>query len=253
MQDLVLFEKELSRLRLQLPELADCPNRERTVSDGHYFWEDVEEKNGWRLQQNLITGLSRILDEHNIRKAWGSAGVMKEKFRRLTRKEFPEKGDVLGITREKALGIYDHYAVYIGNGRVIHYAGMNGDFSDRIVIHEASMEEFLKEDKDYFVLYFGGDGRCPQKIHSSTSFWRPDIIEPRIEWAKHAEKTLYSPGETVQRAKSRLGEEEYHLAINNCEHFALWCKTGVSQSYQVKRAVNGVTRGHALLRILLDS
>ena len=45
---------------------------------------------------------------------------------------------------------------------------------------------------------------------------------------------LYSAKETVERAKSRIGETQYNLAFNNCEHFALWCKTGLKESSQVE-------------------
>ena len=31
---------------------------------------------------------------------------------------------------------------------------------------------------------------------------------------------------TLERAKSRMGEQKYNLLFNNCEHFANWCKTG---------------------------
>ena len=44
---------------------------------------------------------------------------------------------------------------------------------------------------------------------------------------------LYSAKETVARAKSCLGKAGYDLFGNNCEHFALWCKTGVKTSKQV--------------------
>jgi hypothetical protein len=40
----------------------------------------------------------------------------------------------------------------------------------------------------------------------------------------------------IQRAKSRLGESDYNLLFNNCEHFATWCKTGLQDSEQVKNA-----------------
>ncbi|WP_418540046.1 lecithin retinol acyltransferase family protein, partial [Massilistercora timonensis] len=29
-------------------------------------------------------------------------------------------------------------------------------------------------------------------------------------------------------------EDRYHLLFNNCEHFAIWSKTNISESYQVK-------------------
>ncbi len=42
--------------------------------------------------------------------------------------------------------------------------------------------------------------------------------------------------ETVmQRAHTRLGENHFDFVFNNCEHFATWCKTGISESRQVDR------------------
>ena len=38
---------------------------------------------------------------------------------------------------------------------------------------------------------------------------------------------------TLQRAMSRIGEQDYNLLFNNCEHFATWCKTGRHRSGQV--------------------
>jgi len=36
----------------------------------------------------------------------------------------------------------------------------------------------------------------------------------------------YSPEVVLARAVSRLGEEQYHLITNNCEHFVRWCRNG---------------------------
>ena len=44
---------------------------------------------------------------------------------------------------------------------------------------------------------------------------------------------LYSGEETVRRARGELGKEEYNLVTNNCEHFAIWCKTGLKESSQI--------------------
>ena len=52
---------------------------------------------------------------------------------------------------------------------------------------------------------------------------------------------LYSPAETLRRAKSRLGESSYNLVFNNCEHFVVWCKTGVSESHQVNQIIKSLT------------
>ena len=40
------------------------------------------------------------------------------------------------------------------------------------------------------------------------------------------EGTIYSPAEIVYRAASRLGEDNYNIIFNNCEHFATWCRLG---------------------------
>lgn len=50
------------------------------------------------------------------------------------------------------------------------------------------------------------------------------------------------PSESVvERAASRIGDEGYDLFQNNCEHFAVWCKTGRPQSTQID-AVRYATR-----------
>jgi hypothetical protein len=41
-------------------------------------------------------------------------------------------------------------------------------------------------------------------------------------------------GVTLRRAMGRLGEQNYNLLFNNCEHFAHWCKTGRHRSAQVE-------------------
>ena len=44
----------------------------------------------------------------------------------------------------------------------------------------------------------------------------------------------------ISRAESKLGEREYNTFTNNCEHFALWCKTGVSSSEQINKATDAL-------------
>ena len=41
-------------------------------------------------------------------------------------------------------------------------------------------------------------------------------------------------GVTLRRAMRRIGEQNYNLLFNNCEHFANWCKTGRHRSGQVE-------------------
>ncbi len=120
-----------------------------------------------------------------------------------------EPGDVLAVSRWGNL--YEHYGVYIGQQQVIHFAGEPGDseiFDDSAMVREVSLSGF-EQDSEYRIIAF------PKECSIS---------------GYH----LYSAEETVERAKSRLGERGYGLFGNNCEHFAYWCKTGVKTSKQVK-------------------
>ena len=133
-------------------------------------------------------------------------------------------GDIIGVKRF----LYSHYGVYTGENRVIHYSGDRGDFKGKKTVRYGTMEEFLDGKKEFFELVFPKIHQKPRK-------------EARYE-VQSIEYHLYSPEETVERAKSRLGEDKYNLALNNCEHFAIWCKTGISESYQVKTVIKTVAK-----------
>lgn len=47
------------------------------------------------------------------------------------------------------------------------------------------------------------------------------------------EESPYSRKEIVRRAKSRVGEAEYDLLINNCESYATWCRCGGPIYYNI--------------------
>lgn len=57
---------------------------------------------------------------------------MEDKFERLASDSFLKPGDVIGVSRKW----YDHYGVYIGEGRVIHYADKTKDFGRNVSIYE---------------------------------------------------------------------------------------------------------------------
>ena len=52
---------------------------------------------------------------------------------------------------------------------------------------------------------------------------------------KHDNCSL-DPDEVVFRAGSKLGDKKYSPFTNNCEHFAVWCKTGELSSDQINKA-----------------
>ncbi len=221
--------------------IGDCPNIEMPVNREPIFWRKIGDKGGYECQEHLLFGQYRVVSPSGTRVANGSKSVMLEKMKRLSKKEFLRTGDVIGVSRN---GIYEHFAVYIGSGRVIHYAGEGSDFGGTVSVHEADMSEFLKGSKNYFVVWF--DHGIPYKIQSETTFLFNGPLDYYTGKFQREKRKTFSARDTVERARSRIGETEYNLVTNNCEHFAMWCKTGTSESSQVKNiaraaAASGVT------------
>jgi hypothetical protein len=154
------------------------------------------------------------------------------------RKQEVQRGDIIGVDR----GLYQHYAVYIGNDKVIHYSGSQGDFNDDIYIREASFQEFLGDSTEYFICQFSNRYKAPRKRCSPALLPTPTgLLDDTIDILKNFQYHLFTPEETVARAYSRLGERKYDIINNNCEHFAIWCKTNISESGQVRALLGHYT------------
>lgn len=209
------------------------PNIKTKTLGGNVFWTTLDEEGGYRLQRNDVFGNCRILDDDDCRVAWGDEGMMRAKFRSLTAKVSLRFGDVIGVHR----GLYDHYGVYENDSCVYEYAADRSDFGNA-VIRTSTLKKFIGDSGNCFVLNFPERYDRPRKLNipvdtGSGLFGGMGEIAKAIKLFKSAKYHLYSPEETIQRARSRLGENEYNLAFNNCEHFAIWCKTGISESHQV--------------------
>jgi len=147
-------------------------------------------------------------------------------FKRTVSDSELRKGDVIGVHR---IGIlYDHYGIYTGNNEVIHFSDEGGDFGDDTCIRRTTLTQFKDGASNVFVVYFKN------------------------------EFTVYSPEETVKKAKSLLGKgkDKYSLLTNNCEHFTTWCKTGKHESSQVpillEAAAWAVNRGISPADMILE-
>lgn len=135
----------------------------------------------------------------------------------------PEYGDVIFCRR--IVAAYKHFGIYIGGGYVIHFSEPDDEQShsfDTAIICESSLEEFAKGDK---VLVFN----FPEKFETG---------HPLRHLQEQKDYHIYTPDETVQRAKSKLGTkgvlgDKYNPITNNCEHFATWCKTGIADCKQL--------------------
>jgi hypothetical protein len=91
-----------------------------------------------------------------------------------------------------------HHGIYVGNGRVVHYAGLAHGLR-RGPVEQVSLERFAR-----------GRSIC---------------IQPG--------QRRFDRGQVVERALSRLGESHYRILTNNCEHFCEWALCGESRSGQI--------------------
>lgn len=126
----------------------------------------------------------------------------------LAEKPFPSRDSLLRLGEEPPLAshlvtprlLYRHHGIYVGGGRVIHYAGLAHGLR-RGPVEDVSLEEFA-------------DGR---KVHVRFDVRRFDRRE------------------VVERARSRLGESRYRVLSNNCVHFCAWALRDESRGRRVER------------------
>ncbi|MGI9470777.1 MAG: lecithin retinol acyltransferase family protein, partial [Rubripirellula sp.] len=120
-------------------------------------------------------------------------------------------GDHLFVWR-RCKGIpFQHHAVDIGDGTVVHFtdgsggvAGPGGNFAD-FEVCRTSFDVITRDGQD--------------KVH-------------RISHADALDRD-----EIVARAIGLVGRRGYDLLFDNCEHFAVWCVLGSEESRQVQVAV----------------
>jgi len=96
---------------------------------------------------------------------------------------------------------YTHHGIYVGDGQVVHYAGLSRSWR-----------------------------RGPVQVVSLSEF-----SSGRGVWMKWTPTARYVGTLAAQRALSRVGEDRYRVMTNNCEHFCAWCLDGESRSRQVER------------------
>ena len=84
-----------------------------------------------------------------------------------------------------------------------------------------------------------GDGTVAHYLEGREILRSPFADFSQGEVVSVTEHADASPiGVTLRRAMSRLGEQNYNLLFNNCEHFATWCKTGRHRSVQVDGVID---------------
>ncbi|MCF4996842.1 cytochrome C [Pseudomonas syringae] len=97
---------------------------------------------------------------------------------------------------------YVHHGIYLGRGKVAHYSGFSGSFT-----------------------------AGPVEVTTVGQFANGKPVWLKEEFGE------YSNEDIALRARSRIGESQYRIFSNNCEHFCSWCINGTSCSAQVRSLV----------------
>lgn len=132
----------------------------------------------------------------------------------------PKAGDLVEIFRN----VYEHWAVYVGDGYVVHLLGPDGSFSSSSTIN----------------LPIGKNNVLKQKLLEvvSTDRW---IINNILD-----QESPPRPAEVIVREANALvgSTRPYNVVDYNCEHFATELRYGNAESQQVEDALKvglGVT------------
>lgn len=116
---------------------------------------------------------------------------------------------------------YTHHGIVIGKDEVIHFFKREGD--QKHIVQSTTLQVFADgkaiERKEYI--------RIIEEIEDITGEKLPDYVADDIR-AK-----VEDVAGAVRRAKNLLGEGGYGLTTKNCEHIAMYCKTGHHFSHQV--------------------
>ncbi|XP_059566328.1 phospholipase A and acyltransferase 3-like isoform X9 [Myotis daubentonii] len=127
----------------------------------------------------------------------------------------PKPGDLIEIFRPG----YQHWALYVGDGYVVHLAppGETAGAASASLRSVLTDKAIVKKELLYFVA-----GKDKYRVNN-----------------KHDQKySPLPPNEIVRRAEEKVGREIlYNVTRDNCEHFVNELRYGVSRSDQVTEAV----------------
>lgn len=116
-----------------------------------------------------------------------------------------ERGDAVMFKGK----LFSHWALYIGDGQVIHLTTINGT-------SVVSSRGALVRIDDFFDVA----ADCKASINNSKDERLPVRSEDAI----------------ISTAKSMIGEVPFDVLWNNSEHFVSYCRHGISTSYQARKA-----------------
>jgi hypothetical protein len=130
------------------------------------------------------------------REHWPFAGGLPTTDLLMAADQEPPLGAHLLTPRREFL----HHGIYVGGRKVVHYSG----------------------------LAYGARGGPVEELPLAR------FASGKCVWIRTGTLSRFAASEVVSRARSRIGEDNYRLLTNNCEHFCEWCLSGMPRSLQVE-------------------
>uniref|UniRef100_A0A915PJG8 LRAT domain-containing protein n=1 Tax=Setaria digitata TaxID=48799 RepID=A0A915PJG8_9BILA len=131
---------------------------------------------------------------------------------------------VVGSTKRR---IYTHWGVFIGfhdkKAYVAHTGTDFGDFGDELISGSAESLTTIRTKVSH-------SNQIQIRRDELTAVARGDSC--RVNNSLDKEKSPFPPIIVVDRALLMLGKTNYNLLLNNCEHFAKYCRYGLKESNQ---------------------
>ncbi|NXO77351.1 HRSL1 enzyme, partial [Sitta europaea] len=126
-------------------------------------------------------------------------------------KDYPQPGDLIEINR----GPYQHWALYVGDGYVIHVTTIDDNSPPMLAGSESLLISKVKVKKELLV-----------KVAKNNK-WRVNNKYDRY-------RIPFPVEEIIRRAERRIGSIVlYRLLLKNCEHFVTMLRYGQAVSEQV--------------------
>lgn len=121
-------------------------------------------------------------------------------------------GDLIEFKRK----LYSHWALYIGNSKLIHFHGNIGNRASHLNISGVQLP-YVKNAQVMI-----------------SNYW--DVIEDSYAFRNNLFDKLMKPlplEEILGRAYEKVGHHDFNIVSNNCEHFVKYCRYGISSSDQM--------------------
>lgn len=168
---------------------------------------DSEPDHGWCQTNKMQLDAGELTFASTSANTLDAHGGLREAYaRKLAQVNLAPCAHIVSILGEQGAskgapgGFFEHHAVLDVSAReVIHYSRLEDNECNSVRVD--SLEVF----------------------EESFPTWRIVNLPSSVE---HAQQVL-------ERARSKVGEREYSLVSNNCEHFASWCFEGSASSKQV--------------------